>query len=858
MPVTNHLNAMIALIPSEEDLDRLVLEGEIPREELHLTLAFLGEAVNISTEAQEFIVNRIRLLIEELAERFNDYRIVVDAFAVSIFNMHVDEKDTAVVLGVDSTDGELSNIHRRIWSILDSIESQPNEFVIPPNHDPWTPHITLAYSDNISTIKNVKDKLGTVVLDKIRIVFADKIHDIELSALRDTTTSKGEDSMKSNSEFASECSDCEYDVNHFGSSNSISDDPWNGSASNFSDEQWKTSTAGCDSGENSIKERCFLPHHNPGGALNRSGLSKAAGRANQLSGRSPGAVAGAKAHLRQHYKAIGEEVPDNLKATTEDTQYLESQPYDDCPPGQHRMPDGECMLDEEMINATQNKTWTGILVVEGEPTGDGREFSPGSITWAELPIPLRWNIEDSHGGTPQTKAVNVGKIVEIWRDDNEIWARGEFDMSDPNGIAVYRKVKDKYLKGVSIDADDITEPDVEMVFPDNNNSDSILAPEKTIFHAGRIRAATLCDIPAFVQAYISIDEENNESKTSDDFKHDDQVIDEPWDFNINNERVPTDFTTNQYRSAFAYVYKESNNDKTIAHALHHIVNDDGTVGPANLIACASGIGMLNSGKMPELSLNQCRMAYNHLAKHLRDAKKEVPPLEITDNVVTASATIAAVDERPSREWFNNPNLSVPTPITITDAGRVYGHAAEWGTCHVGVRDVCVTPPEEDFHPYFMTGEVICADGSRVTVGSIVVGTSHASLQYGASRATEHYDNTGAAVADVTVGNDDHGIWVAGAIRPDAKTSKVRQLRGAGQVSGDWRRIGGQLRLVALLAVNVPGFPVPKLQARVASGAPQALVAAGRISTSRPVESEDELSQRALRALANSIAKRMKR
>ncbi len=60
-----------------------------------------------------------------------------------------------------------------------------------------------------------------------------------------------------------------------------------------------------------------------------------------------------------------------------------------------------------------------------------------------------------------------------------------------------------------------------------------------------------------------------------------------------------------------------------------------------------------------------------------------------------------------------------------------------------------------------------------------------------------------------------------------------ELQAAGQVSGDWRRIGGALRLVGLLGVNVPGFPVPKMRARVASGAAgeektvKALVAAGR-------------------------------
>jgi hypothetical protein len=183
--------------------------------------------------------------------------------------------------------------------------------------------------------------------------------------------------------------------------------------------------------------------------------------------------------------------------------------------------------------------------------------------------------------------------------------------------------------------------------------------------------------------------------------------------------------------------------------------------------------------------------------------------------------------RPPVDWFADPHLSLPTPITITDDGRIYGHAAQWGSCHIGQDDVCVQPPHEDAHPYYRTGEVVCADGTRVAVGQITVGTGHAPLHYGASPAAEHYDNTGAAVADVAVGNDAHGIWVAGAIRPGADPLKVYELQAAGQVSGDWRRIGGALRLVGLLGVNVPGFPVPKMRARVASGEPQALLAAGR-------------------------------
>jgi hypothetical protein len=108
---------------------------------------------------------------------------------------------------------------------------------------------------------------------------------------------------------------------------------------------------------------------------------------------------------------------------------------------------------------------------------------------------------------------------------------------------------------------------------------------------------------------------------------------------------------------------------------------------------------------------------------------------------------------------------------------------------------------------------------------------------------------------VAVGNDAHGIWVAGAIRPGTSESRIRELRAAGQVSGDWRRIGGSLRLVGLLAVNVPGFPVPKLRTHLTSGQQLSLVAAG-IPQLHDGLSEDELDQWAYRRVLKTLSARV--
>lgn len=521
--------------------------------------------------------------------------------------------------------------------------------------------------------------------------------------------------------------------------------------------------------------------------------------------------------------------------------------------------------DTETFATAPNNRWVGPLAVEGVVTGDQREFAVDSLTWADTPLTLRWNVEDSHGGEPHTKAVAVGDIQEVWRDGNTIMGRGTFDMGQENGVEAQRRVEEHYLRGISIDADDITDADVELIWPETGPEEGgaeddpflmlFAMPEKVVYHAGRIRAATLCDIPAFVEAYIALDTGDNSALAASVAPanvsplHATDTTDTAWDAAQNAEYLAAKLPLAVARAAYAWVDDMQVKDGVVPRAagmfLHHHVLADGVPGSANLTACARGIAIINGDH--ELSDDQRRGVYDHLAAHLRDAGQEPPPLR--DAVVASVVELA--ERRPPREWFNSPRLTVPVGITVTDEGRVYGHAAQWGECHIGYPDACVTPPFEDEHPYFLTGEIVCDDNTRVAVGQITVDTGHAPLSYGASRAAEHYDNTGAAVADITVGNDDCGIWVAGAIRPHAAAARVHDLRAAGRVSGDWRRIGGQMRLVGLLGINVPGFPI-RVSARIASGVQTALIAAGRVTVGPQPETADAQNERALRLIMDQL------
>lgn len=200
-----------------------------------------------------------------------------------------------------------------------------------------------------------------------------------------------------------------------------------------------------------------------------------------------------------------------------------------------------------------------------------------------------------------------------------------------------------------------------------------------------------------------------------------------------------------------------------------------------------------------------------------------------------SPIVAAAAPLPPAEWFADPQLDGPTPITVTDDGRVYGHLACWGTCHTGFTGQCRTAPSSPSnYAYFRVHSTPAAgpDGTTVhipvgygTLSRSTTSGGHAGLRDDALRAAEHYDNTCCAVFELAAGEDSHGIWVAGRLMPGLDEAMEHRARGAA-LSGDWRTIRGSLELVAALGVNVPGYPVPHTGVRVAAGTPVALVAAG--------------------------------
>jgi hypothetical protein len=173
--------------------------------------------------------------------------------------------------------------------------------------------------------------------------------------------------------------------------------------------------------------------------------------------------------------------------------------------------------------------------------------------------------------------------------------------------------------------------------------------------------------------------------------------------------------------------------------------------------------------------------------------------------------------------FADPQLSGPTPITMTDDGHIFGHIAEWNSKHRSVGLGHIPPPRSHsgYQHFHASPPVRLADGTSLPVGRLTVGIGHApTIGISNAAAQAHYDNPESCFALVRAGEDEHGIWVSGVPAPWASPEKV-EMGLSSPMSGDWRPYNNQLDLVAVLAVNTPGFLVCGTGS---GGAPTAMVA----------------------------------
>lgn len=486
-------------------------------------------------------------------------------------------------------------------------------------------------------------------------------------------------------------------------------------------------------------------------------------------------------------------------------------------------------LDEDAPSLTPDprgntvRKWSGLIAPYGVPTGDGRRFAKGALTARELPLPVKWQRTDAAG---HASSVVVGRVDSLDYRDDGVYASGIIFDPDPvtlprlaeDANEAYELLKQK-VNGPSVDLDAMEFHPLED--PDEFAAEDGKRPEIEVTK-GRISAGTLVPIPAFAEARPFALEDMDADLYADETTLTASGVRVGMDmFGIAPEGHEWDL--------FGWLMAGETDGALYA-------DDDVALFP---------VATMVDGRMslvPEAVADAISvLAFSSDSVELPDPVKDVLKVRLEE--------LAAVCELPNPPWaqdalvasvagrtklpasaFANPKLTRPTSPqfeTLPDGRiRTFGHIASWKTCHIGFQDKCVTAPKSPSgYSYFHVGSVE-TDQGRIPTGKLTLGGGHADTSAGFQAAVAHYDNTSTAMADVVVGDDKHGIWYSGVMRPGITQEQLDEF-AASPLSGDWRRVGGRLEMIAALAVNTPGFPIP--QVREDNVGAFALVAAGAVS-----------------------------
>ncbi len=489
------------------------------------------------------------------------------------------------------------------------------------------------------------------------------------------------------------------------------------------------------------------------------------------------------------------------------------------------------------------------LAVEGLSTSDGRTIKPGALGHRALPFSIlaQYTNPGQQGG--HAGAEVIGHMNEMWRTPGPEVTSRETGEPFPEGTFVWqgRGVVDPESKGGALarkghlrgNSVDLSELDFTEEFDDQDK-------QRVTITAGKIAATTLCPIPAFADAYVTIGDDEEAMAAAADRR---EIAEALVAAGIENATAANLLTLPMFRAAdlgdecgLCSIEDEDDSDwvadgtsefgsptvakRKRAYARGLAMKGDKADGSdasypiENQADLDKAVAMRGQGDADKSAV----------VAHIKKAARKLG-LKIPDSLTASGPTL------PPLALFSDPGLSGPTPISIgapREDGRreVTGHIATWNTCHVSYSDRCVRPPHSRTdYSRFATGAVHVDDNGTprvAAVGRISMSREssyggHAPADMSEAATIAHYDNTCTAVADVAAGEDAHGIWIHGLTRPGLSDDEVASLL-ASPPSGDWRNYQGNLELCAVLGVNVAGFPVPR--ARVASGEPVSLVAAG--------------------------------
>ncbi|MEU3220034.1 hypothetical protein [Streptomyces sp. NPDC006971] len=420
--------------------------------------------------------------------------------------------------------------------------------------------------------------------------------------------------------------------------------------------------------------------------------------------------------------------------------------------------------DPATVAVADDGTWTGTIALVNEWSADSRMLTLGEGAEIDVrPLPLPVTVQYITGPGHDGATVGLMTLDEVWQDEHRVMGRGRIDLDDPQGAALARKIRGGFFRFVSADID---KADGRIVCVDEDGQPvDECDPVDSGMDAGELYTRWRI-MGASLLAHPAFPEAQISMAAA---------------LAVDDEQMPEEPDGEDDPSACVRL-----DDETGTWVPADCDEDDAV--PAN----EAGDG---------------------------------PAAEAVEEEVVVAAAFRHDDWLPPTEWFHSPDLADLQPVTVHEDGRVRGYLAAWGVSHRSYPGRSITPPRSySKYALFNTRPVATSEG-LVDVGLITMGTGHAALGLDRKSAAAHYDDTGTMAAVVRAGEDSRGIWLAGAVLPDL-TAEQRLRLSLSRFSGDWRQEGGGLELVAALAVNTEGFPVPERR-RTEQG-DYALVAAGAV------------------------------
>jgi len=189
-------SGMVALIPANPNM--LLVPGGDPAEELHLTLAYLGDEVDTWGPEQVSAVHRIALETTDQAAMIERYRreatergdktpdpasdygrspaqegpLDASIFAHAVFNP-ADNPATVYLLDGGGQREAIEWLHN---DIVGALRNALGNTILPEQHSPFVPHVTAGYGVPVDQLTYT----GPITFDRLRVAIGDDVVDYPL------------------------------------------------------------------------------------------------------------------------------------------------------------------------------------------------------------------------------------------------------------------------------------------------------------------------------------------------------------------------------------------------------------------------------------------------------------------------------------------------------------------------------------------------------------------------------------------------------------------------------------------------------------------------------------------------------